>query len=101
MPLTNARADARVATAVGYMNTFFGVTVPDAMKLAFSKEEKAWLDKQMWIRLRITKQMTTLITNPTTSIHVDNACVTAEAHHLCQRQRLRHLIDGEEDPMAS
>ena len=45
MPLTNARADARVAKAVGYMNTFLGVTVPDAMKLAFSKEEKAWMDK--------------------------------------------------------
>ena len=41
LPLTNARDDARVAKAVGYIHRFPGMTVPDAMKLAdFSKEEQ-------------------------------------------------------------
>jgi hypothetical protein len=93
MPLTNARDDARVAKAVGYIHRFPGMTVPDAMKLAdFSKEEQQDPAKQMWIHCRIKKQKTTSITTPTTSIRVENAaddvrdCVTAK--------------DGEEDPMA-
>ena len=40
MPLTNASTDARVPKAVGYMNTFPGMTVPDDMKLAdFTEDE--------------------------------------------------------------
>ena len=74
MPLTNARDDARVAKAVRYMNTFPGMTVPDAMKLAdFLKEEQQDPAKQMWIRRRIKKQTTTSITTPTTSVRFDNA----------------------------
>ena len=79
MPLTNARDDALVAKAVRYMNTFPGMTVPDAMKLAdFSKEERQDPAKQMWIRRRIKKQTTTLITTPTTSVRVDNAMRDSE-----------------------
>ena len=75
MPLTNASTDARVPKAIGYMNTFPGMTVPDAMKLAdFTKDEQKCPAKQMWIRRRLKKLAPAIsITTPTTSVCVDLA----------------------------
>ena len=66
MPLTNTRDDARVAKAVRYMNTFPSMTVPDAMKLAFSKEEQQCPAIQMWICRRLKKDQQLSITKTLT-----------------------------------
>ena len=75
MPLTNARADARVQKAVGYMKSIPGLTVPQAMKLAdFTPNEQKSPSKQMWIRRRIKKEKdVSVATTPTTSITVDHS----------------------------
>jgi hypothetical protein len=74
MRLTNAREENRVPKAVGYMNTFPGMTVPDAMKLAnFTSDKQKFPAKQMWIRCRLKKETVVLITTPTTSVCVDYA----------------------------
>ena len=56
MPRTNAREDIRVQKAVGFLERFPNMTVPEAMKLAdFAPQEiacKAW---RMWIYQRWNK----------------------------------------------
>ena len=73
MPLTSASTDARVPKAIGYLKSFPGMTVPDAMKLAdFTADEQKCPAKQMWIRRRIKKAAPAIsITTPTTSVCVD------------------------------
>jgi hypothetical protein len=56
------------------MNTFPGMTVPDAMTLAdFTANEQKCPSKQMWIRCRLKKEASVLITTPTKSVPVDHA----------------------------
>ena len=85
MPLTNASTDARVPKAVGYLNTFPGMTVPMTWNLLISRKmsEKAQLSKY---------GNTTTTTTTTTTNNDDDDDDDDDTMTIQQQQQLLLLL---------
>ena len=96
MPRTNAREDIRVQKAVGFLERFPNMTVPEAMKLAdFAPQEIACKARRMWIYRRWNKLVQKLSRRRSLRSHWTSSCLfwiwNKNSWTYTQRKSWKHL----------